>query len=448
MDIPETKYACNGDVHLAYQAFGSGDITLVGAPPIMSNIEVIWEEANARRFLTRLASFSNFVHYDKRGQGMSDRDTGVPTIDERVDDLRAVLDAEGIERCSLGGISEGGSTAALFAATYPERVDKLVLWEAPPRLLTAPDYPCGIDPQALDIFVELWAQHMGTPISPVVPVFCPSMIGDETFLKWINRYERQCTSPGGLAAAWRWIRAIDIRHVLPSIQAPTLVMARRRKANPAFTDEARYVAGAIPGAQYVEFEGEDHLPWIGNQDGVVDAIEQFLVGTHRPEVDGTDRVLATVLFTDIVGSTEQAAQLGDRSWRDRLDRHDAIASDSIAAHRGRYVKSTGDGLLATFDGPTRAVQCAMAMRRSLSAAGIPIRAGLHTGEIELRGDDVGGIAVHIAARVEAQAGPGEIFASRTVKDLVTGSLFCFEDRGAHQLKGVPAEWQLFAVAGT
>lgn len=441
--VPETRYARNGSVHIAYQAFGSGDVVFLGAPPIISNIEVIWEDPSAARFLARLGSFCRFIHYDKRGQGASDRDAGVPTLDERVDDLRAVLDAEGVERAAVGGISEGGSTVAMFAATYPERVTRLIMWGAPLRLSATPDYPLGADEARLDEFFKEWADKWGTPDTHTVALAARSKLGDPDFLRWMNRYERQSTSPGGLLAAYSWIKEIDIRAILPTIRVPTLVM--HRLLDPMCHPlQAQFAANAIPDARLATFEGEDHMPWFGNQDEVLDSMEEFITGTAAAP-PAAERVLSTVLFTDIVGSTERATTLGDQAWRGLLDRHDETSRSVVEAHQGRIIKSTGDGLLATFDGPGRALRGALALRDRLGAEGITIRAGVHTGEIELRGADIGGIAVHIASRVEAQAAPGEVFASRTVKDLVAGSGIIFQDRGTHPLKGIPDDWQLYAV---
>ena len=440
--IPDIKYAKNGSVSIAYQAFGEGPV-LVGLPGIVSNIEVIWEEPAGRRYLTRLGEFSRFIHFDKRGQGLSDRDAGVPTMDDRLGDLAAVLDAEGVDRAVLGGISEGGSTAALFAATFPERTSKLILWSSPICFARKPDFPYPFEDEVYEAVFQDMAAKWGTPQTSSVPIFYPSMVGDEAFLRWINRAERQTCTPGALLAATAWIRDIDIRAVLPTIRCPTLVM--RRKAEAGDVHQSLVAAELIPNARYLELEGVDHLPWIGDQDSVLDAVREFVTGAVPLPV--LDRVLATVLFTDIVGSTERAASLGDRGWRGVLERHDQIASEQIGDHGGRLVKSTGDGVLATFQGPGAALHCATSLRDCLASAGIPIRAGVHTGEIEVRGDDIGGIAVHIAARVEAKADPGEVLATRTVKDLVAGSGVAFDPRGVHTLKGVPDDWQLYAVVG-
>jgi class 3 adenylate cyclase len=432
--VPETQYARNGDVHIAYQVFGEGDVTFVGLPPIISNIEVGWENAEARYFLTRMASFCRFVHFDKRGQGMSDRSADVPTMDQRLDDLMAVLDAVGAERAVLGGISEGGSTATMFAATHPDRVAKLMTFAA----LAAPDVPAG------DMFMPLWAEHWGTAQTLTVPVVIPSKKNDAAFLRWINRFERQSASPGALLDAWKWIREIDVRPVLESIQCPTLVMHRRGDRLISH-QQSEEIASHIPGAQLAILDGDDHIPWFGDADTVLTVMEDFITD-GRSHASDIDRVLATVVFTDIVDSTRQAASVGDAAWRAVLDRHDTVAARTISAHGGRLIKSTGDGVVATFDAPGRALRCADALRKAVADAGIHVRCGIHTGEIELRGSDIGGIAVHIAARVEAHAEADEVLVSRTVRDLVAGSGYAFTSRGTHQLKGVPDEWELFAVA--
>ncbi|HTZ87783.1 MAG TPA: adenylate/guanylate cyclase domain-containing protein [Solirubrobacteraceae bacterium] len=432
--VPETRYARNGDVHIAYQVFGEGEATFVGLPGIISNIELIWEEAEARRWLERLGSFARVIHYDKRGQGMSDREAGVPTFDDRLGDLVAVLDAVGVEQVALGGVSEGGTTAVLFAATYPERVSALALHGTFARMEQARG----------DAFVPHWAEHWGTPRTLTVAAIAPKKIGDAEYLRWTNRFERMTTTPAGLTAAWHWIRDIDVRPVLDSIHCPTLIIHR--------TDDrlipvscGRELAERIRGARLFESQGDFHLPQHGDTESELKLLEEFLTGRHTSP-ERHDRVLATVLFTDIVDSTRRAAALGDGAWRELLDRHDTISYGTIADCGGRLVKTTGDGVLATFDAPIRGLRCADTLRASLADAGIAIRAGVHTGEIELRNDDVAGIGVHIAARVAAQADAGELLASRTVKDLVAGSDYAFVSRGMHSLKGVPEEWELLAVS--
>lgn len=439
----ETKYAHNGDVSIAYQVIGNGPITIVGAPPVVSNVEAGWEFDEYASWITKFGRFSRLIHFDKRGQGLSDRDVGMPTLEVRVDDMLAVFDAEGVERAVVGGLSEGGTTALLFAATYPERVDALLLYATFCKLAREDGYDCGATADVLDRFWQRWVEHWGTPKTRTLPVMVPSKLGDAEFLSRLNRWERASSTPRGLREQVTWMREIDVRGVLESIRCPTLVV-HRTGDRAVLVDHGRYLGEHIPGAKYVEFEGEDHLPYFGDQDSVIDEVEEFLTGSRR-DIE-PDRVLATVLFTDIVDSTRRAAALGDRAWREVLDRHDRLARTEIERHRGRYVKSTGDGLLATFDGPARGVQCAAALAQSMTSLGIEIRAGLHTGEVELRGDDVGGIGVHIGARVAAKAAAGEVWVSRTVKDLVAGSGLSFDDRGVHELKGVPDEWQLYALS--
>jgi class 3 adenylate cyclase/pimeloyl-ACP methyl ester carboxylesterase len=442
--IPETKYACSGDVHIAYQAWGKGPLTLVAVPPLISAVELSWDEPHCERFLRRFGSFCRVIHFDKRGCGASERVVGAPTLEERVDDLRAVMDAERIESAAIGGLSEGGPMCIMFAALYPERVSHLVLPDTTATFRGGGDYPHMPVPEAMTRFVDAWAEAWGTPATLTVQLMVPSMAGDERYLRWLNRYERASVSPPALKAIMRLNMEIDTRPLLSAIQVPTLVLHRRGdRAIPV--ENGRWLADHIAGAHYVEFDGDDHIPWIGDQDTYLDAIEDFLYGSHHRDID---RVLATVLFTDIVDSTATASGLGDRRWREVLDAHDRLAAREVERHGGRVVKATGDGLLATFDGPARAVRCARLLCHELSSQGVAIRAGVHTGEIELRGDDVGGIAVHIGARVEAAAGPGEVLVTRTVKDLVAGSGIVFADRGSHALKGVPEEWQLFAVTST
>ena len=431
--MPETRYARNGDTHIACQAFGEGEVTFVGLPGIISNVEVIWEDPDSRRFLTRLGSFARCIHYDKRGQGMSDRDTGVPTLDDRLGDLVAVLDAVEVDRVALGGVSEGGSTAAMFAATYPERVSHLLLFGSFAR----------IDRDLGDAYFARWSETWGTPETLSVPTIAPVKIGDLDFLRWMNRIERQSMTPRDLIASWHWIREMDLRPVLDSIQCPTLVI-HRTGDRLVPVSYGRELAQRIPGARMEELEGNTHAPQWGDQDRVLSLIEEFLTGRHSMQKP-TERVLSTVLFTDIVDSTARAAALGDSAWRELLDRHDEISRSAVIGCGGRLVKATGDGVLATFDAPGRGLRCAQTLRSALSDTGVAIRAGVHTGEVELRGEDVSGIGVHIAARVAALAGSGELLASRTVKDLVAGSGYAFESRGVHRLKGVPDEWELLAV---
>ncbi len=441
---PETRYARSGDVNIAYQVVGEGPPDLVYVLGWVSHVELLWEEPASARFLERLASFSRLVLFDKRGTGLSDRvaEAELPTLEQRMDDVRAVMDAAGVERAALLGLSEGGPMCLLFAATYPERTAALVLMGAYARRLRADDYPFGAAPESYDTFLDEIRDHWGGPVG--LEVRAPSLAGDAAFASWWANYLRMSASPGAALALTRMNRDIDVRHVLPTIGVPTLVLHRvGDRSLPV--EGSRYLAERIPGARLVEFPGDDHLPWLGDQDVILDEIEEFLTGVRRgPE---PDRVLATVLFTDVVGSTARAAELGDRSWRELLARHHALVRRELERWRGREVDTAGDGFLATFDGPARAIRCACAARDAVRDLGLELRAGLHTGECEIVGSNVAGIAVHIGARVAALAGAGEVLVSSTVRDLVAGSGIVFSERGEHELKGVPEKWRIYAVDG-
>jgi class 3 adenylate cyclase/pimeloyl-ACP methyl ester carboxylesterase len=433
---PDTRYAKSGDVHIAFQVFGEGPINLVLASPFVSNVEHWWDEPDVARWLLRLASFARVVMLDKRGTGMSDRVAELPGLDERMDDLRAVMDAAGMEKAALLGISEGGPLCALFAATYPERCTALVLYGSFARF--ASWFPTE---EALAEFFSYVDQAWGSGGS--LPMFAPSRENDPAFQRWWGRFERLGASPAAASALMRMNSQIDISGIVSTIRVPTLVIHRIEDVT-INVEGGRYLAEHIPGARYIELPGKDHIPFVGdNAFEIVDAIEEFLTGARAPVP--VDRVLATVLFTDIVGSTEKAAALGDHRWRDLLDNHHATIRSNLARFRGHEVKTTGDGILATFDGPARGVRCACAIAGEIRRLGIEVRAGLHTGECEMFDDDVGGIAVHIGARVAALAGAGEVLVSSTVKDLVAGSGLRFGDRGSQSLKGVPGEWHIFAV---
>jgi class 3 adenylate cyclase len=398
-----------------------------------------------RRFYQRLASFSRLILFDKRGIGLSDRVPvdDLPTLETRMDDMRAVMDEACVGRAAVLGHSEGGAMCALFAATYPERTQALVMAGSAARTRWAPDYPLGATDDVLEELETSILEGWGTEvIRSLLHQLGPSIADDEELVEAHTRAALRAASPAAAAALTRMSAMIDIRHLLPAIHVPTLVLHR---ADEALADASRYVAERIPGARVVELPGGDHMPWLGDQDAVLDEIEEFLTGT-RPH-PALDRVLATVLFTDIVGSTELLADLGDRRWRDLLEQHNAVVRRELGRFRGRELNTAGDGFLASFDGPARAVACAVAIRDAGRALGLQIRFGLHTGELELAGTEVRGIAVHTGARVAAKAGPGEVLASSTVKDLVAGSGLEFEDRGSHELKGVPGEWQLYAVSG-
>ena len=441
-EVPETRYAKSGDVNIAYQVVGDGPFDLIHVPPFVSNIELQWEDPAERRYFERLASFSRLIMFDKRGTGLSDR-VAVATLEERMDDLRAVMDAVGSQRAAVYGSSEGGALSVLFTSTYPERVSALVLYGAYPRMAWAPDYPDGVPEEMWAVGLRHLEENWGRGLEGGLPLWAltPDRIDDPVWRKAHGRWERLSASPGAAVAIQQMVRQIDVRHLLPAIRVPTLVV--HRTADVLHAAGSRYMGAHIPGAKVVELPGTDYFPYLGDQDAILDEIEEFLTGV-RP-VPAPDRALATVLFTDIVSSTERAATLGDDAWTRTLDRHDALVAREVERHSGRRINTTGDGMLATFDGPARAVRCAQAICEEVHSLGIEVRAGLHTGEIELRGADIGGIAVHIGQRVSALAGPGEVLVSSTVKDLVAGSGITFSDRGFHVLKGVPDEWRVFAV---
>lgn len=436
MELPETRYAKSGDVHVAYQVFGDGPVNLVYAPGFVSHLDNYWDDPSCAHWLHRLAKFCRIVMFDKRGTGLSDLVQTLPNMDERMDDLRAVMDAAGMESAAVSGISEGGPLATLFAASHPDRCHALVLYGAFARFSSWIPTDEGFD--ALLDYID---NHWGSGAS--LPMFAPSRQDDPTFRKWWGKFERLGASPAAAMALMRMNREIDITDILPTVRVPTLVIHRTGDVT---IDVAggRLLGERIPGARYVELPGCDHLPMAGdNTEQILDLYEEFLTGAKPAERTDFDRVLSTVLFTDIVGSTERAGTLGDRRWRELLDAHDSLVRREFARFRGNEVKPLGDGFLATFDGPARAIRCALAVAAAARALGIEIRAGLHTGEVELGERDVRGIAVHIAARVADLAGPGETLVSRTVKDLVAGSGLRFEDLGRRGLKGVAEDWQLF-----
>ena len=441
--VPETHYARSGDLHIAYQTVGDGPIDLVFVPTTMFHIEFIWTWPALARFYQQLASFSRLILFDRRGSGLSDPVPNPPTLEEEMDDVIAVMDAVGSERAALFAAFEGGAMACLFAATHPDRTSALVLASAWARLERAEDYPYGNPPADRERLVEeVLAQWGGGDRAHVI---APSLAGDPEFREWFGRLERFSMSPGAARRAFESGGRADVRSVLPTVNVPTLVM-RRAEDEAIDPGHARYLAEHIEGARYLELPGRDAMAAVGDSDSVVDEVEEFLTGV-RPQRE-PDRILATVLFTDICGSTERAAELGDSRWRDLLGRHDQLVRAELRRHRGREVKSTGDGFLATFDGPARGINAARAIAEGVRRLGIEVRAGLHTGECEVIGNDVGGLAVHIGARVSALAAPGEVLVSSTVRDLVVGSGIQFEERGTHALKGVPDEWRLFAVAGS
>jgi class 3 adenylate cyclase len=437
---PRTQYARSGDVHVAYQVTGGGGVDLVFVPGFVSHLEYDWEDPRSAAFFRRLASFSRLIRFDKRGTGLSDRVGGTPTLEQRMDDVRAVMDAVGSERAALFGISEGGPMSILFAATYPDRTSALVLYGAYARRSWAPDHTFGWTEEEWAVALQRLESDWGGPWG--VEMWVPSLAHDEQALQTRANYLRVAASPGAAAAIWRMNKDIDVRHVLPSVRVPTLVL-HRTGDRLTRVEQGRYLAEHIGGARFVELPGIDHTPWVGDAEAILAETEEFLTGVrHQPEAD---RVLATVLFIDIVGSTERAVALGDHRWRELLEQYYAVARRALGRFRGQEIDTAGDGLFATFDGPARAARCACEIAAAVRSLGIEIRAGLHTGECEVIGAKVGGIAVHIGARVAAHAEPGQVLTTGTVRDLVAGSGLRFADHGTRALKGVPGEWRLFAV---
>jgi pimeloyl-ACP methyl ester carboxylesterase/class 3 adenylate cyclase len=443
MEVPETRYAKSGPYHIAYQVFGGGAFDLVIIPGFVSHVEMWWEQPMAARGLSHLGSFARVILFDKRGTGMSDRvsDTQLPTPEERIDDVRAVMESAGSTQAAILGSSEGGWMATLFAATYPERVRALVLHATYPRAIQDDDFPEGWLPRGRmeqDLLETEEAWISGRPDGRLTS----DSESTATIQRWRSKMMRMAASPGAAVALAKMDHATDIRSILPSVHVPTLVTVREGDENlPA----SRYMAEHIPGARFRVFPGDEHVIFFGDQDAILGEIQEFLTGVRTTPM--ADRVLSTVVFTDIVDSTTRAAELGDRRWMDLLDQHDALILEQLAVYRGRRVNSIGlgDGVLATFDGPARAIRCAQAICNGVRSLGLQARAGVHTGEIEFRGEDLSGIAVHIGARVSALAGPGEVLVSGAVPSLVAGSGLAFEDRGERQLKGVPGSWRLFAA---
>lgn len=446
--MPETKYATTRDgASVAYQEFGSAPANFTWFPYLFGHVEMEWEEPGHRWTFERLASFARTVHFDKRGSGLSDPLDRAATLDDRMDDARAVLDACQMDRAFIGGQSEGGPLAVLFAATYPERTDGLVLINTsagwPPEYDTA--HRPAIEAAFLAGFDEILA-HWGDRDSPILDMFCPSRAGDTALRDFMARFSRHAMRPSMVRLALELALRVNVFDLLPTLQVPTLCI-HERGDRVVSSRLGRAAAERIPGAEYVELDGSDHVWWLGpNRDEIFERVEGFVTGGTSSTWTG-DRALATVLFTDIVDSTAEATRLGDAAWRKMLDAHDQVATKVLAHYTGKMIKSTGDGLLATFDSPTRAIGAALDLCGQTKALGVELRAGLHTGEIELRGADIGGIAVHLASRVESCAEPGRVFVSRTVKDLVAGSRFEFTSCGARTLKGIDGTWDLYAVEG-
>jgi class 3 adenylate cyclase/pimeloyl-ACP methyl ester carboxylesterase len=438
--VSETRYARSGDTSVAYQVLGRGPVDLVYVPGFLSHLEWNWQHPSIARFLEQLASFARLIVLDRRGTGLSDPVEGVPTLEERMDDVRAVMDAVESDRAALFGVADGGPLCLLFAATYPERTSGLALYASLAKFTQDREYPWGWTPAGIQIYLSAGEAEWGTGVG--AELLAPSLAGDEGYRRWFARLLRLSASPRMAMGLLRMNTEIDVRAILPTVHVPTLVLHRRNDLFVA-AGHGAYLAERIPGATFVELPGDDHWPWAGDEGAVVSRLHEHLTGAGwTPDAD---RVLATVLFTDIVGSTERAATLGDRRWRELLEDHRALVRRELARFGGRELETIGDGFFARFDGPARAIRCAAAAADAVHGLGIEIRAGIHTGECEAHGDHLEGIAVHVGARVSAQAGTGEVLVSRTVRDLVAGSGIEFADRGTHALKGVPGEHRLFAV---
>ncbi|MEO6472421.1 MAG: adenylate/guanylate cyclase domain-containing protein [Aeromicrobium sp.] len=440
--VPETRYAKKGDISIAYQVVGEGPIDLILSSGIVSHMALMWSDPQANAMLRRLTSFSRLIMFDKPGTGLSDPVAGPPSVEQRVEDIVAVMDAVSVEHAALLGYSEGGSPSIMFAATYPERCDALILLETAAKWVSAPDY-FGDGSTVLDalwkVFSEGW-EHWGDG-HVIGGLWAPSAISVPGSLQVFGSAERICASPGMAEAVLRACTQIDVRAALPGISVPTLVVSQEDSFVPV--ELGRYLAKEIPGAVLAVFPGENHLLWVGDWEPIVDEIEQFLTGARHSS--DPDRALATILFTDIVSSTERASTIGDERWHALVERHDEVIRTEIERYGGRPIKTLGDGFLAVFEGPAKAVRCARALTDAVKPLGIEVRAGVHTGECERRGEDLAGIAVNVAARIVACAEAGEVLVSSTVRELVLGSGLEFVERGTHTLKGVPDEWHLFAV---
>src|ERR1700694_2045336 len=433
--VPVTRYARSGDVNIAYQVTGEGPIDLVFVMGWVSNLEAFWQEPTVASFFYRLASFSRLILFDKRGTGLSDRVPidRLPTLEQRMDDVRAVMDAASSQRAALFGVSECGPMSAVFAASFPQRTSALVMYGAYAKRVWDPEYPWAPTPEVRERWYSLLESEWGSGAD--VEILAPS--ADARFREWWSRYLRMSASPGAAVALGRMNTAIDIRQLLSAIRVPTLILHRTGDLD-IDVRGSRWMAGQIAGAKYVELPGDDHLPWVGGQGAILDEVEEFLTGVRRgPD---PDRVLATILFTDIVDSTQRASQLGDRGWRDLLEQHHRVVRAELERYRGRGVDNAGDGFCASFDGPARAIRCALAIREDLHRIGLDVRAGIHTGECEVLHDKLAGVAIHAAARIAASGDRGEIRVSGTVRDLVAGSGIAFQDLGPTLLKGLPGTW--------
>jgi class 3 adenylate cyclase/pimeloyl-ACP methyl ester carboxylesterase len=440
----DTRYARNGDAHIAYQVVGNGPVDLVYIAGQVSHCETIWELPRYKAFLDRLQSFSRLIIYDKRGTGASDRAVDLHSLDDQMDDLRAVLDVAGSEDAFLFGAQDGASIAIMFAATYPARVRGLVTFSTWARFMSAPDYPWGLDEPTLELLMSAieraWGdREMNMRLAAGTN---PSLKNDPETMDFLMRLARVATTPGTGKALMDMYTRIDLRPVLPTVSVPTLTIARTDDLNFG-PPQARYIADHVEHGRFVEIPGADPFIPCGDLDPIADEIEEFVTGSRH--VSTRDRVLATVLFTDFVESTRHSAELGDRAWTELMDRHDALVRRELDRYRGHFVRHRGDGVLATFDGPARGIHCAKEIRGATASIGLQIRSGLHTGEVELRGDDPRGIAMNIGARVMEQAAGGEVLVSQTVKDLVAGSGIAFVEAGTFELRGVPGNWNLYRV---
>lgn len=438
-DLPETRFAQSGEASIAYQVFGDGPVDMVFVPGIISFIDWAWDLPDYTDFFRRLARFGRVATFDKRGQGASDRISGAPTLEERADDVRAVMDAIGMQRAALIAHSEGAAMGAYFAAAFPERVTHLVLHGGIPKFARSDDYPYGPTEEQLQNTVDQWGTGR-------LMKFAYSVFDDPAMQATAARFERQACGPGNFKALVELNAKLDVRNVLPGIRRPTLVL-HNTGDRLAPIEGGRYFAEHIPGAKLIEYDSAEHVFCAGDYARTCSDIEEFVTGVRHDADEASDRVLATVLFTDIVDSTMRASAAGDAAWSRTLGEHDRIVRSLVERHRGRVIKMTGDGVLATFDGPGRAIRCALGMNSALARLNLEIRAGLHTGEVEDRGDDISGIAVHAASRVMDMAAQGEVLVSRVVADLVAGSGIAFTDRGETELKGLSGSWRLLAASG-
>ena len=439
----DIRFARRGDVQVAYHVVGDGPMDIVYVQGAWSHLEVMWELPAYRRFCELLGEFARVVVFDKSGMGMSDRVPGATSLDERMDDIRAVMDAAGIESASLMGASEGAPLSMLFAAAHPARTESLILMGAEVRERKDDDWPWGeATDDEFEASMSTMSERWGKP-GRFIEFLAPSQKATPWMNDWSTRLQRNANTPGGAEAFMRMAFEIDVRGIVPSIHVPTLVL-HAEGDRICHVENGRYLARHIPDARYVELPGADHVPWF-DPDGAIGEIREFMTGHRVPMLP--DRTLATILFTDIVRSTDRAAELGDNAWRELLEAHNALVRAELTRYRGVEVNTAGDGFLATFDGPARAIKCGREIGRQVRQLGLEVRAGVHTGEVERLGDDLAGIAIHIGARVAAMAGPGEVLVSGTVRDLVAGSGLEFTDRGSHQLRGVPGEWRVFSASG-